>query len=108
LRLFIDEKSKQHVDSKQYSSYPSQQTQNIVPISPSNSMIKSPVHFPTRPVSSQHMSPGHCLPTGMASLEKSEHIPEIQMPSMAALDPHFLRGEQDGYTSTHSMRTRLI
>lgn len=49
------------------------------------------------------MSPGHCLPTGMASLEKSEHIPEIQMPSMAALDPHFLRGEQDGYTSIHSI-----
>ena len=48
------------------------------------------------------MSPGHCLPTGMANLEKSETMPEIQMPSMATLDP-FLRGniEQD-YSSTFS------
>jgi len=46
------------------------------------------------------MSPGHCLPTGLANLDKSETIPEIQMPSMAALDPHFLgSGDQAYYTS---------
>ena len=46
------------------------------------------------------MSPGHCLPTGLANLDKSENIPEIQMPSMAALDPHFLgSGDQPYYSS---------
>lgn len=46
------------------------------------------------------MSPGHCLPTGLANLEKSETIPEIQMPSMAVLDPHFLgSGDQPYYSS---------
>jgi hypothetical protein len=49
------------------------------------------------------MSPGHALPTGMANLEKSETMPEIQMPSMASLDPNFLGnaggGEHAYYTS---------
>jgi hypothetical protein len=46
------------------------------------------------------MSPGHCLPTGMPNLEKSETMPEIQMPSMATLDP-FLRGSSEpDYSST--------
>ena len=42
------------------------------------------------------MSPGHALPTGMANMDRSDMMPEIQMPSMATLDP-FLRGttEQD-------------
>jgi hypothetical protein len=36
-----------------------------------------------------HPSPAHCLPTGMPNLEKLESVPEIQMPHMASLDPHF-------------------
>jgi len=44
------------------------------------------------------MSPGHALPTGMPSLEKSEHIPDIQMPLMAALDPHLLCCDHDAYS----------
>lgn len=52
------------------------------------------------------MSPGHALPTGMPSLEKPEHIPEIQMPSMAALDPDLLRGEQDGYNGKSTLFAR--
>jgi hypothetical protein len=83
----VDEKSKQHVESKQYSFTPSYGA--IVPPSPSTSGL-SGFGIPSRPGTGQHMSPGHALPTGMANLEKSETMPEIQMPSMASLDPNFL------------------
>src|ERR1700736_5972276 len=80
---YIDEKSKQQVESKQYSFNPSYGGN---PVSPTNSVL-SGFNIPTRPGTDQHMSPAHCLPTGMPNLEKSELIPEIQMPHMAALDP---------------------
>lgn len=96
----VDEKSKQHVESKQYSFTPSFGAN--LPASPSASAI-SGFNFPSRPTTSQHMSPGYCLPTGLPHLEKSETMPEIQMPSMASLDPHFLgSGDQPFYTSTLS------
>ena len=81
----VDEKAKQQVDSKQYSLSPSHGV--TVPTSPSTSVFFGP----SLPGTSQHMSPVHCLPTGLANAEKPETIPEIQMPSMAALDPYYLQ-----------------
>ena len=88
-----DEKLKQQVESKQYSLNTSLGAN--VPGSPSNSM-HSGHNFPS---TGSHMSPSHCLPTGMANLEKSETMPEIQMPSMASIDPNFRAAEQPYYTS---------
>ena len=85
----VDEKSKQLVESKQI--YNQGYGQNA-PGSPSNSM-HSVLNFPSRPATSHHMSPEHAFPTGMANMDKSETMPEIQMPSMACLDP--LLSEQD-------------
>jgi hypothetical protein len=76
-----DEKSKQQAESKQYSFTPSLATS-----SPPNSVFATAV---SRPGTSQIMSPGHSIPTGLANLDKSETIPEIQMPSMASFDPNF-------------------
>jgi hypothetical protein len=96
--LCVDEKSKMHVDTKQYSvTQGHKEKEQTVPSSPSNSM-HSVINLPSRPQTSQHMSPGHALPTGMANLEKSEHMPEIQMPSLATLDPYYRLADQD-YTS---------
>jgi hypothetical protein len=92
--LRVDEKSKMHVDTKQYSvTQGHKDKEQAVPSSPSNSMHSA--NLPSRPQTSQHMSPGHALPTGMANLEKSEHIPEIQMPSLATLDPFYRLAEHD-------------
>jgi hypothetical protein len=84
--LFIDEKSKQHTEERRYS-------QSYAPGSPSVSAY-SGINPSSQPATSSIMSPGHSLPTGMPNLEKPETIPEIQMPSMATLDP-FLRGSSD-------------
>ena len=88
----VDEKSKQQVESKQV------YVPLIGPESPSNSM-HSVLNLPSRPVTGHHMSPGHALPTGMANLERSETIPEIQMPSMATLDPFFMGITEQDYIS---------
>ena len=83
------------------------QTANA-PVSPSTS-IHSGFNLSSRPATSQHVSPAHCLPTGMANLEKPETIPEIQMPSMASLDPLFLgSGEQGYYSSELTFASWLI
>ena len=92
----VDEKLKQQVESKQVYN-PSYA--HTVPESPSNS-IHSVLNLPSRPVTAHHMSPGHALPTGMANMEKSEMIPEIQMPSMATFDP-ILRGTTDQYYTSN-------
>jgi hypothetical protein len=95
----VDEKSKQHAESKQ-AYFPLYGT---VPESPSNSM-HSLLNLTSRPVTGHHMSPGHALPTGMANMERSETMPEIQMPSMATLDPFFKGTTEQDYASikTHS------
>lgn len=99
----VDEKSKQHTESKQYS----QSYGQNAPGSPSAS-AHSGYNLSSRPATSQLMSPGHCLPTGMANLDKSETMPEIQMPSMATLDP-FLRGSSEQeYSSTFRFLQLLI
>lgn len=81
-----------------------------VPPSPSTSGL-SGFGVPSRPGTGQHMSPGHALPTGMANLEKSETIPEIQMPSMASLDPNFLgtaAGADHAYYTSLPMTESLL
>lgn len=65
--------------------------------SPTSAVFNAPS---SRPQTAQHMSPNHSLPTGMANLEKSEMIPEIQMPSMASFDPFSRGAQQSYYTST--------
>lgn len=97
-----DEKSKQLAESKQ-AYIPS-----YGPIeSPSNSM-PSVFNLPSRPVTGHHMSPGHALPTGMANMDRSDMIPEIQMPSMATLDPFFRGSTEQDYSSIISYNTVLI
>jgi hypothetical protein len=47
----------------------------------------------------------------MANLEKSETIPEIQMPSMASLDPNFLGtagGAEHAYYTSLPMTESLL
>src|SRR5215471_2327313 len=98
----VDEKSKQQVDSKQ--TY----VTSYAPIeSPSNSMF-SVLNLPSRPVTGHHMSPGRSLPTGMANTDKSEVMPEIQMPSMATMDPFFRGTTEQDYASTTSHCSMLI
>ena len=94
-QLMADEKSKQQVESKQVY-VPSYGP--TAPGSPSNSM-HSILNLSPRPVTGHHMSPGHALPTGMANMERSETMPEIQMPSMATLDPFFSGTTEQDYTS---------
>jgi hypothetical protein len=94
LMSHLDEKSKMEVDTKQYVVTQGYKDQTA-PSSPTNSMYSVINHLPSRQSTSQHVSPNHCLPTGMPNVEKPENIPEIQMPSFATLDPFYRLVDQD-------------
>jgi hypothetical protein len=63
-------------------------------------------NYPSRPGTSQHMSPARALPTGLANLEKPEHIPEIQMPLMASFDPTSTSAREQAYYTSISFYPR--
>lgn len=68
----------------------------------------SAMNLSSRPGTSQHMSPARCLPTGLANLERTETMPEIQMPSMAAFDPNSAASKDQSYfTSNYSYAKEL-